>query len=57
MVDENNLAEMVFVEPACGEGDIVVTFYVQCMCVVPACIVCVCASIWICPGHNLYIYA
>ena len=28
-------------EPACGEGDIVVTTHVRCMCVVLACIVCV----------------
>ena len=41
---------LLFVKPACGEQDIVVTTTVHCMCVVHA-------SVWICPGHYLYICA
>ena len=43
-----------FVEHACGEGDIVVSALVRCMCVLALCIH---ASILICPGHDLYICA
>ena len=46
---QRGIAVSFNVEPACGERDIVVTTSVQCMCVH--------ASVRICPGHNLYIYA
>ena len=36
--------------PLAGKRDIVVTILVRCMCVRQ----CVCASIQICPDHNLY---
>ena len=42
----------IFVEPAFGEGNTVLTTSVLCMCV---CVVHM--SIRICPGHKLYIYA
>ena len=42
---------VLIVGPTCGERDIVVTTSVRCMCDVR------CASVRICSGHNLYIYA
>ena len=43
-----------FVEPTCGERDIVVTMRVLCMCLCACLCACMHPSVWICPDHNLY---
>ena len=55
---QTTLKANIFVEPACGERDIVITTSVCCMCVLCVCMREVsCSSFQICPGRNLYIYA
>ena len=40
--------------PLAGKRDIVVTIFVRCMCVRPCVSASMCASVRICPDHNLY---
>ena len=50
--DFEDIPEIIFVGTACSEQNIVVTTSVLCMCLRCAL---VCASVRICPGHNLHI--